>query len=215
VTLAQPVSTHNIPNPQDALDRLAASMMTMTTLTTMTTEQPQDEVPSASSDDAITTTKTTRNSIILNNFHVAIGQLYTQSIFLQFEENTDDGNQDAQHAPTSFRSHYQSLRDLYMRSRQISRLPMGEPNVEDHFPHMSLMYLSNDNNKVDNETRNRIAADVRQKLKKESSFFRSTSSSSLQKGMIAFDAIQLVQIQLPVQSDQDVQKWKTIGKRYL
>jgi hypothetical protein len=57
---------------------------------------------------------------------------------------------------------------------------------------------------------------VRQKLKKESSFFRSTSSSSsLQKGMIAFDAIQLVQIQLPVQSDQDVQKWKTIGKRYL
>jgi hypothetical protein len=180
ITLAQPVPTHQIPNPRDALDRLAETAATSTTSTT---------------------------SIVLNNFHVTVGQLYTQSVFLQFEENVNDpeenknSNDDA--APNSLRSQYQALRDLYMWSRQISGLPVGEPNGSDHFPHMSLIYQN-----IDMEARKHVAATVRQKLEQSSVFFQGTSS-------IAFDAIQLVQIQLPVESEQDVQKWKTIGKRFL
>jgi len=81
-----------------------------------------------------------------------------------------------------------ALFDLYHNSRTLAGLDQSGPEEGSNFPHLSLMY-SND----DDETRQAILETL-----------------DIDLDSITFDAIQLMRIELPVTSAEDVLKWKAV-----
>jgi Cyclic phosphodiesterase-like protein len=82
------------------------------------------------------------------------------------------------------------LKDLYQRCVELSGAPEeGRDPKEDNFPHLSVMYYPD----PDRETRRAIAQSVQV------------------PATVAFDAVQLVRIHLPVVDSAGVQAWKVVG----
>jgi len=93
-----------------------------------------------------------------------------------------------------------ALDRLYERSREVSGLEDALPDAADHFPHLSVLYENCC-------PRERQAAAERVQ--------RQFQTTRLAHEGIAFDAVQIIRIQLPVEGPEDVQKWKVVGTEFL
>jgi hypothetical protein len=107
----------------------------------------------------------------------------------------DSGSTYTQSVFLRFDRHTPALDDLYQTSRHVSGLPFESPiPTTDYFPHLSVWYEN-----ASREERQSVAARTQAKL----------DASPLDQ--ICFDRVQLMRIQLPVTSRQDVQNWQVVA----
>jgi hypothetical protein len=129
-----------------------------------------------------------------SRFHVATGRTFTQSVLLAIN-NMEDSN-DSAAADTGLR-----LADL---RRRLVGGGTGDdddvvPKTDDWFPHMSLLYSSDD------EERQRIAQSI--------DLVEWWGDNGDDEPLLwCFDAIQCMQIYLPVLASRDVQRWRQVTK---
>jgi hypothetical protein len=128
-----------------------------------------------------------------SRFRVATGRTFTQSVLLAIHNMEDDDDND-----------HDAAADAELGLGDLRRMLVGGgtgdedvPKNDDWFPHLSLLYSSDDE-----ERRNIIAQsiDLVEWLGDDN------------EPLLCFDAIQCMQIFLPVLAPRDVQSWRQVTK---
>jgi hypothetical protein len=202
VTLGPPVLAANIPDPRQALEDLtksplllSSSLSSSSSPAAVTNEDTGDGIGIGSGSPPRlrgTTPAAPPRVVCASGATAAYGRTYTQSVFLQLDTNRD----------TATTTTIPALDALYQSSRAVSGLPyQAEIPTTDHFPHLSVWYAN-----ASEAERVTVAARVQDALMDNNNNNNNNNNSS-----ICFDRVQLMRIELPVTSREDVEKWKVVG----
>lgn len=135
-----------------------------------------------------------------SRFRVATGRTFTQSVLLAITMEDDYATAEA----TEGTSQAAGLRDL--RRRLVGGGTGGDDDVrttDDWFPHLSLLYKDCSD---DEEERRRIAQGI------DLVEWWGDDVDNDDEPLWCFDAIQCMQIYLPVLAPRDVQRWRQVTK---